>query len=219
MPWPGRCRGYYEGAARAKGYHRIAGLDEAGRGCLFGPVYAAAVILSPERPVRGLRDSKELSPGQREELAAEIRDRSHAWAAASVEAAEIDRMNIYQASRLAMKLALEKIEPRPDYLLVDALTLDVTVPQKGLVHGDARCRSIAAASILAKVERDRAMLEWDRIYPQYGLCRNKGYGSPEHLEALRLHGATPQHRTSFAPVRLLGYQMTLFDAPEIRRCH
>lgn len=218
-PWPGRCGSYFEAVARARGYARIAGLDEAGRGCLFGPVCAAAVILAPERPIRGLRDSKELGPERREELAAEIRERAEAWAVAWVEAAEIDRLNIYQASRLAMVRALSRLDPAPDYLLVDALKLDTAIPQRGIVHGDARCRSIAAASILAKVERDRAMLAWDRVYPEYGLCRNKGYASPEHLEALRRHGPTPQHRASFAPVRLLGYQRALFEALPNRPCH
>lgn len=218
-PWPGRCGGYFEAAARARGYARIAGLDEAGRGCLFGPVYAAVVILGPDCPIRGLRDSKELDPARREALAAEIRERAEAWAVAWVEAAEIDRINIYQASRLAMRRALARLDPAPDYLLVDALELETAIPQKAIVHGDARCRSIAAASILAKVERDRAMLAWDRIYPEYGLCRNKGYASPEHLEALRRHGPTPQHRASFAPVRLLGYQRSLFEASPDRPCH
>jgi len=219
QPWPGRCGSYFEAAARARGYRRVAGLDEAGRGCLFGPVYAAAVILAPERPIRGLRDSKELTPDEREALAGEIRERAAAWAVAWVEAAEIDRLNIYQASRLAMLRALSRLDPPPDYLLVDALELEAAVPQKALIHGDARCRSIAAASILAKVERDRAMLAWDQIYPQYGLRRNKGYGSPEHLEALRRYGPTPQHRASFAPVRLLGYQRTLFEMSPNRPCH
>ncbi len=197
----GRCRDDFERAARRQGYERIAGCDEAGRGCLFGPVYAAAVVLNPERPVRGLRDSKQLTPGRREELAALIRERASAWAVAWVEPGEIDRINIYQASRLAMKRAVAKIVPPVDYLLVDALTVDIDVPQRALIRGDARCRSIAAASILAKVDRDRAMRRWDRLYPDYGLARHKGYGTPEHLRALALHGPTPEHRVSFAPVR------------------
>lgn len=200
-PSPRRCHDNYERVARAMGYRRIAGLDEAGRGCLFGPVYAAAVILDEERPIRGLRDSKQLTPARREELAVLIRERAEAWAVASVDAAEIDRINIYQASRLAMKRALERIIPPADYLLVDALKVDVAAPQRALIHGDARSRSIAAASILAKVSRDKAMRERDRVYPGYGLARHKGYGTPEHLRALRERGPTPEHRFSYNPVR------------------
>lgn len=201
------------------GYQRVAGLDEVGRGCLFGPVYAAAVILAPDRPVRGLRDSKQLTPDERERIALRIRQRAEAWTVAWVDAAEIDRINIYQASRLAMKRALEQLSPPADYLLVDALTLDVSATQRALIRGDARSRSIAAASILAKVDRDAAMCEWDKTYPEYGLCRHKGYGTPEHLRALRIHGPTREHRTSFAPVRMVGSQLTLFEESESAPCH
>jgi len=195
------CSDRFERAARAKGYRRIAGLDEAGRGCLFGPVFAAAVVLSPQKPVPGLCDSKLLAPEERERLAEMIRERAVAWAVASVSAAEIDRINIYQASRLAMKRALEQLDPPADYLLVDALRLDTSVPQEALIKGDARCRSIAAASILAKVDRDACMKRFDRVYPGYGFARHKGYGTPEHLQALARLGPTPEHRRSFAPVR------------------
>ncbi len=205
-----RCRPDYERAARAKGYSRVAGVDEAGRGCLFGPVYAAAVILPPGCPVRGIHDSKELRPEVRERLARAIREKAVAWAVSWVEAREIDRVNILEASRLAMRLAVEGIHPSPDYLLVDALTLDVAITQRALIRGDARCRSIAAASILAKVARDEAMRKWDEVYPQYGLGRHKGYGTPEHIRALELHGPTPEHRRSFTPVRLAGVQLPLF---------
>ena len=211
---PRRCRDYFERAAAGKGYRRVAGLDEAGRGCLFGPVFAAAVILSPLRPIRGLQDSKKLEPEVRSRVAELIRDRAVAWAVARAEAAEIDRINILQASRLAMKRALEQIAPPADYILVDALSLDVSVEQRALIRGDARCRSIAAASILAKVDRDRAMADYDQRYPAYGLARNKGYGTPEHLRALRRHGPTPEHRMTFAPVREHGGQMTLFEEAE-----
>jgi len=179
----------------------IAGVDEAGRGALFGSVYAAAVILDPERPVDGLRDSKQLTAERREELAAAIRERARAWAVADVDAAEIDRINILEASRLAMRRAIEKLNPPADYLLVDAVRVDLELPQQALIKGDARCRCIAAASILAKVDRDCSMREWDRVYPQYGLARHKGYPTVEHLEALAAHGAARQHRFSYAPVR------------------
>jgi len=198
-----RCDSRFEREARSRGFQRIAGVDEAGRGSLFGPVFAAAVILSRERPVRGLRDSKQLPAGRREELALEIRSSAEAWAVAWAEADEIDRINIYQASRLAMKRAVEKLDPPPDFLLVDALAIDVPVPQRALIKGDARCRSIAAASILAKVDRDACLRAWDAVYPLYGLAESKGYGTPEHLRALAIHGPTPRHRASFEPVRRL----------------
>jgi len=209
--------GGFERSARAKGYLRAAGLDEVGRGCLFGAVYAGAVILDPERPVRGLRDSKQLKAADRERLAECIRERALAWAVAWVDAEEIDRINILQASRLAMKLAVQKLTPPADYLLVDALEVDVKVPQQALIKGDARCRSIAAASILAKVERDAAMCRWDEVYPGYGLARHKGYGTPEHLQALDARGVTPEHRRSFAPVRAACGLPPLEAAPRRRR--
>ncbi len=195
------------------GFRHVAGVDEAGRGCLFGPVFAGAVILSPERPIRGLRDSKQLEPGRREVLGERIRERALAWAVRSVDAIEIDRINIYQASRLAMKCAVEALSPPADYVLVDALTLAVRCPQQALIHGDARCFSIAAASILAKVERDACMALMDAHYPQYCLARNKGYGSPEHLRALRQYGATEHHRASFAPVRQVGPPRGVWQLP------
>jgi ribonuclease HII len=195
------CSSRFERAARQQGWQRIAGLDEAGRGALFGPVVAAAVILDTERRIIGLDDSKKLAPERRLELAARIRERAVAWAVAQVSAARIDAWNIYQASRQAMEAALAALQPAPDYLLVDAMRLHVPLEQKSLVHGDARSVSIAAASILAKVERDAMMEEFDRQYPQFGLAQHKGYGTPEHLEALRLHGPSPLHRFSFAPVR------------------
>lgn len=195
------CCSRYERLARQAGWTRIAGLDEAGRGALFGPVVAAAAILDPMRVIRGLDDSKKLSPERRAELAPLIRERAVAWAVAQVEAARIDAWNILQASRQAMTLAIEQLAVPPDYLLLDAITLDLPLPQKPLVHGDARSVSIAAASILAKVSRDELMEQLDGCYPQYNLRSNKGYGTPDHLEALQLHGPTPLHRFSFAPVR------------------
>lgn len=186
---------------RAEGYALVAGADEAGRGALFGPVFAAAAILSPDRPIPGLRDSKLLDPWRREELAAEIRERAVAFAVASVDAFVIDRINIYQASRLAMRRAIEALSPAPNALLVDAMRLDTALPQAPLIHGDARSQAIAAASILAKTARDAAMCAWDEVFPQYGLRRHKGYGTPEHLDSLAMHGPTGHHRLTFDPVR------------------
>ena len=195
------CSSRFERLARQAGWLRIAGLDEAGRGALFGPVVAAAAILDPKRVIRGLDDSKKLSPERRAELAPLIRERAVAWAVAQVEAARIDAWNILQASRQAMTLAIAQLAVPPDYLLLDAVKLDLALPQKSLIHGDARSVSIAAASILAKVARDQLVEQLDASYPQYNLRSNKGYGTPDHLEALRLHGPTPLHRFSFAPVR------------------
>jgi len=180
---------------------RVAGLDEAGRGALFGPVVAAAVILNPKRRIVGLDDSKKLTPERRAELAPRIHEHAVAWAVAEIDAQRIDAWNIYQASRQAMTAALRQLAIQPDYLLLDAMQLDVLIEQKSLIKGDARSVSIAAASILAKTHRDARMEEWDAVYPQYGLARHKGYATPDHLEALRLHGPSPLHRYSFAPVR------------------
>lgn len=206
--YPGpRCTGRFENKARAAGFCFIAGVDEAGRGALFGPVFAGAVILSPDRPVRGLRDSKLLPPQRREELAARIRERAVAWAVAAADASEIDRWNIYQASRIAMRRAVEKLAAQPDYLLVDFMSIDMPLSQLGIVDGDARSRSIAAASIMAKVARDHCMVAWDAMWPEYGLARHKGYYTHEHRDALARYGPTPLHRSSFEPVR----RVSLFD--------
>lgn len=191
----------YEREARLKGFRLVAGVDEVGRGALFGPVFAAAVILSPERPIRGLRDSKQLPAERREILAGRIRERAIAWAVGAADAFEIDRVNIYQASRLAMQRAVERLCPSPDFLLIDALRIDLPVPQRPLIHGDALCQAIAAASIVAKVERDACMCEWDRVFPQYGLKHHKGYSTDEHWKALESYGPTALHRFSFWPVR------------------
>jgi ribonuclease HII len=194
------CCARYEREARQRGWQRVAGLDEAGRGSLFGPVVAGAVILNPRRRIVGLDDSKKLSAERRSELAERIREHALAWAVAEIEASRIDAWNIYQASRQAMAAAVSRLYPLPDYLLLDAMELDLPIEQKALIHGDARSVSIAAASILAKVDRDRRMEEFDQLYPQYGLAHNKGYGTPDHLEALRQHGPSPLHRFSYAPV-------------------
>jgi ribonuclease HII len=196
-----RCEGTLERELRARGFCAVAGVDEVGRGSLFGAVFAGAVILSPARPIRGLNDSKQLEPERREVLAVRIRERAVAWALAAVDAAAIDRINIYNASRLAKKLAVERLSPPADFLLIDAVPLLLAIPQRPIIHGDALCHAIAAASIIAKVERDRCMRVWDTIYPEYGLANHKGYNTPEHLRALAAHGPTPLHRLSFEPVR------------------
>ncbi len=196
-----KCQSKYEREARSLGFSRIAGLDEVGRGALFGPVFAAAVILAPDRQIRGLRDSKVLPPERREELAVRIRERAAAWAVAAIDAFEIDRINIYQASRAAMLRAVEQLKPAPDFLLVDAISVDLAIGQRAIIHGDALSQSIAAASIIAKVERDACMCEWDRVFPLYGLKSHKGYCTDEHWQALEKYGPTPLHRFSFWPVR------------------
>jgi len=198
------CSSRFERAARKLGWTRIAGLDEAGRGALFGPVVAAAVILNPKRRIVGLDDSKKLSAERREELVPRIKEYAVAWAIAEMDAQRIDAWNIYQASLQAMIAALQQLTIQPDYLLLDAVKLDVLIEQKSLIKGDAKSVSIAAASILAKTHRDMRMQEWDAVYPQYGLAQHKGYATAEHLVALRVHGPTPLHRHSFAPVRDAG---------------
>ena len=195
-----RCTLRYEKNAWASGAAMVAGVDEVGRGSLFGPVVAAAVILDRGYRIRGLRDSKLLLPESRELLAPRIREHALAWAVAAVDAARIDQINIYQASRLAMRDAVTRLQPSADHLLIDAVRLDCELPQLAIIHGDALSASIAAASILAKVERDRMMSEWDKVFPEYGLASHKGYSTPQHLAALLEYGPTPLHRQSFAPV-------------------
>lgn len=195
-----RCTLRYEKKAWESGACLVAGVDEVGRGSLFGCVVAAAVILDPAYRVRGLRDSKLLLAERREVLAQRIREHAVAWAVAAVDAARIDQINIYQASRVVMRDAVMALSPPPDHLLIDALKIDCDMPQDAIIHGDALSASIAAASILAKVERDRMMCEWDAVFPQYGLASHKGYSTPKHLAALRELGPTPLHRQSFAPV-------------------
>jgi ribonuclease HII len=180
----------------------IAGVDEVGRGPLAGAVVAAAVILHPERPIHGLADSKALSPRRREALALEIRERAYACALGRAEPDEIDRLNILQASLLAMSRAVAALALAPDEVLVDGTHIPVLrCPARAIVGGDARVPAISAASILAKVVRDAEMLELDMVYPQYGFRQHKGYPTAAHLAALREHGASPIHRRSFAPVQ------------------
>ncbi|MBV9301768.1 MAG: ribonuclease HII [Acidobacteriaceae bacterium] len=197
-----RCLSSFERIARERGFQRIAGVDEVGRGCLFGPVFAAAVVLDPLKPIRGLHDSKILEAGERAELATRIKARCVCWAIGGAGVFEIDQINILQASRLAMRRAIEALPIQPDYLLIDAVRLDLPIEQLALIDGDARCRAIAAASIIAKVHRDECLVRWHEIYPQYNLASNKGYSTPDHKRALREHGPTLLHRFSFEPVRM-----------------
>lgn len=185
-----------------RGLVMIAGVDEAGMSPLAGPVAAAAVVLEPEWRAPGINDSKQVMPERRAELAQLIKREARAWAVAFVEPEEIDRLNIYWAGIAAMRRAVQALGVIPEHLLIDARTLrDVPIEQTRLVKGDERSLSIAAASILAKTERDALMLEHDRKYPDYGFARHKGYPVREHVSALRQHGACPIHRRSFAPVR------------------
>ncbi len=216
---PFRCEATLERELQARGFRAVAGVDEVGRGALFGPVVAAAVVLSPDRPIRGLNDSKQLEPEVRETLAERIRERAVSWAIGAVDAATIDSINIYQASRLAMRLAVSRLNPGPDFLLVDAVSIDLPLPQRPLIKGDERCHAIAAASIVAKVYRDACMRAWDVIFPAYGLASHKGYSTPEHCKAIEELGPTPLHRLSFEPVRArslfpidYNLQMDLFQA-------
>jgi ribonuclease HII len=195
------CGWTLENAARRAGALRIAGLDEVGRGPMFGPVVAAAVIFPKACRLPGLTDSKKLSEKMRNEFDGEIRASAIAWAVAAVDVETIDRINIRRASLLAMRAAVEKLALTPDYLLIDGLdTIDWPCQQQAVVQGDATSMSIAAASVLAKVHRDRMLVEFDAVYPGYGLARHKGYCSAEHLEALKRLGPTPLHRKSYRPV-------------------
>jgi len=170
-------------------------------------VCAAAVILPARHGIRGLHDSKELDAATRQELDLQIRAKAIAFAVAEASVAEIERLNIYHASKLAMTRAVETLRPAPEFLLIDAMKLDLALPQHSIIKGDALCQSIAAASIVAKVHRDAMMAEWDEQFPAYGLARNKGYGTAEHRAALVRFGPSPLHRRTFDPVRQLG----LFD--------
>jgi ribonuclease HII len=179
----------------------IAGVDEAGRGPLAGPVVAAAVILDPQRRIRGLRDSKLLAPQARETLAVEIRAQAIAWAVAESGVGEIDALNILQATLLAMKRAIEHLATKPEVVWIDGLHCPpLDCPARAIVDGDRLVAAIAAASILAKTARDAMLVEIDRSYPAYGFARHKGYATPEHLAALRHLGPCPVHRRFFAPV-------------------
>jgi ribonuclease HII len=194
------CGNKHEKAARAAGATVIAGVDEVGRGSLFGCVAAAAVILPENTRIRGLRDSKQLLREDRERLAKIVEQRAIAIAIEEIDAATIDCINIYQASKLAMTNAVLKLAPAPDHLLIDALHLDHPCAQTSIIYGDSLSISIAAASVIAKVYRDQRMRELHEQYPEYGLASHKGYSTPEHLAALDKYGPTPLHRKSFRPV-------------------
>jgi len=184
------------------GYSIIAGIDEAGRGPLAGSVFASVVVLPRGFIPQGINDSKKLTPRVRERLHQQLTSEPDVlWAVAKKSAAEIDRLNILRATHAAMRAAWELLEPRPDHVLIDGLPVpQFPCPQTALVGGDAISLSIAAASIIAKVERDREMEKMDRLYPEYGFAKHKGYPTPEHFAKLRLHGPCPIHRRSFAPV-------------------
>ncbi len=194
------CGNRYERSARAGGAKVIAGVDEVGRGALFGPVVAAAVILPEGCRIQGLRDSKQLLPEERERLARIVERKALAMAIVEVDSVTIDRINIYQATRLAMTTAVTRLALAPDHLLIDAMRLEHACAQTSIIYGDSLSISIAAASVLAKVYRDNQMRQLDRDYPMYGLASHKGYSTPEHKQALVAHGPSPLHRRSFRPV-------------------
>jgi ribonuclease HII len=192
-----------------RGFVRVAGLDEAGSGCWAGPVFAAAVILPTDSRIALIRDSKTLSPRQRAEAAALIKERATAWAVGSASPEEIDRLNIRRAGALAMRRALEALAVAPDHVLIDAFTLPgCPYPQKGIIRGDAKVKCIAAASIIAKTERDAFMLRLDAEHPQYGFAVHKGYGTAMHHEALKKHGPSAVHRMTYAPVRAVAQSLS-----------
>lgn len=192
----------FEDQAASEGFSMIAGVDEVGRGCLAGPVVAAACILDRSKPVpAGLNDSKKLTAKQRNSIAAELRATSIAYAIGVVEADEIDRINILEATKLAMIKAIKGLSPSADHILIDALQLKhLRIPQKAIIKGDSISYSIAAASVIAKTYRDDLMVEFDAVYPQYGFAGHKGYGAAVHREAIKEHGPCPLHRRSFRGV-------------------
>lgn len=188
----------FEDAARAEGYEIVCGVDEAGRGPLMGPVCAAAVILPPHLDIEGLNDSKKLTEKKREALFSVITKKAVAYSVAFASVAEIDEINILNAAMLAMKRAIEGLSVKADFALIDGnCSRNIPVPCKTVVGGDAKSPSVAAASVLAKVSRDRLCYELDREYPQYGFAKHKGYGTKEHIEALKKYGPCPCHRKTF----------------------
>lgn len=192
---------YFEKAARSSGARLVAGIDEAGRGPLAGPVVAAAVILPDGCFIQDLTDSKKVTAKQRERLATEIQEKALAWEVGISDAALIDKINILEATRRAMELAVACMALQPDYLLIDAVTIETSIPQKGIVKGDLLSHSISAASVIAKVTRDRIMEYCHQTYPEYNFHKHKGYGTQEHRDKIRVHGPCPIHRKTFRRVR------------------
>ncbi|XJZ28480.1 ribonuclease HII [Bacillota bacterium Lsc_1132] len=192
---------HFEAKYRKEGFRSIAGIDEVGRGPLAGPVVAAAVILPEDFYLPGIDDSKKLTEHKREEYASIIRKEADAVSVSFIEPAVIDSINIYEATKKAMSAAIASLKLRPDFLLIDAMKLDTPYPFESIIKGDAKSVSIAAASIVAKVERDHFMKQLSNQYPAYGFQQNMGYGTKEHLHAIRSYGVTPHHRKSFAPIK------------------
>ncbi|EGG40442.1 Ribonuclease HII [Streptococcus sanguinis] len=191
----------YEKELYQAGYQTIAGIDEVGRGPLAGPVVAAAVILPPGCKINGLNDSKKIPKKKHQDIYQAVMDKALAVGIGLMNSEIIDQVNIYEATKLAMKEALSKLRLKSDYLLIDAMKLDVDIPQESIIKGDANSLSIAAASIVAKVTRDKLMTDYDKEFPGYDFAQNAGYGTKSHLQGLERHGVTPIHRKTFEPVK------------------
>jgi len=206
------CGRVFEKQALARGFRFIAGVDEVGRGCIAGPVVAAACVLDPSKPLpRGLNDSKKLTEAERNEIGAKLRERAIAYAIGSIDADEIDRINILEATKKAMLAAIAALEPAADFLLIDALQLKPSpIPQQAIIRGDSLSASIAAASVIAKTYRDDLMKRYDAEFPGYGFASHKGYGCRAHYDALREHGPSPLHRLTFKGVVQEAEAPTLF---------
>lgn len=194
---------FYEAELYKKGKSYLCGVDEVGRGSMIGPVITAAVILDPNKKIDGLNDSKKVSPKKRKELEIKIKAHAIAWAIGEASIAEVDSLNVYQATKLAMKRAIEALEIQPDAVLIDAMPLDLEVESLSLIKGDSKSASIAAASIIAKEYRDRLVSQEASQYPAFDFHKNKGYLTKKHREMLELYGPTPYHRQTFEPVKTL----------------
>lgn len=201
----------YENELYEKGFNYIVGTDEAGRGPLAGPVVAAAVILPKGLIIEGVNDSKQLTEKKREALYDVIKEKAICYATTFIYPDEIDKINILEASRKAMIESIKKLKIKPDYILSDCMKMDIGIPVNPLVKGDALSESIAAASILAKVERDRYMIELDKKYPLYGFKKHKGYPTKSHIDAIKKYGILPEHRKTFKPIKDMAYEFIQFD--------